>query len=709
MPRLRNGNIRTITPEADYRSRLFTSGVIRSRSGPEGWQIVDSPELLELFFKDSENYNSYKRLVEAGVDLIMAKQSNPINYPNYSVRLTSNPVIPTVYPISTTDYSEMETVNTDDPLGEEVPFEVENKILYENYSFAYILKLNAPMVKSDYIVLPLLDRDEEFRGLNLIIYAGADSTPIDIPLENFRSTFALDTELDVQGQLHSIADYLEHVLTVPYRCDRSQLDQGILKIESSDAHVFRNFVRITDGSLEKDYFRNLDLMVATTLDQSEVEFVSKIYGPRSEDIVINLKKIPFTNDYTLRVSLDNFSEAWRVEFNGGTDHFVEDVLIDSKIISAIKLKNLNRDISGDYGFLRHQDPLPYDLSDELLNPPSEVAPLFNFYLSERFFSNLLVADIIDNLSVSKNLTMRYYDAIYLIPTEIKKKIDYYVDRINQDTTIADICSWSEELNTLLRALEFTDLNIPLSTVRSLMPSSIKSRIDSELETYSLRKVWEQLEEIDLLYFMALDDGLQNLTYIQWIQRYVMSTFDTYLILNVPESLDISGNVVDFPIESDKILNFPQSMHDIDNQEVLSYIPTLIKIYDETFLGSISNYVVSNPQDIENKNEYEISDHIIELNHLITTDSKDAIEMLIIRSFIKRLNYALTDILSSDDYSMMVTRRIDACMQRSSMMDECKILEMTKVNLNTLRLKLSLSTRKYSTGTIILNFTINLKS
>jgi hypothetical protein len=189
----------------------------------------------------------------------------------------------------------------------------------------------------------------------------------------------------------------------------------------------------------------------------------------------------------------------------------------------------------------------------------------------------------------------------------------------------------------------------------------------------------------------------------------MSTFDTYLILNVPESLDISGNVVDFPIESDKILNFPQSMHDIDNQEVLSYIPTLIKIYDETFLGSISNYVVSNPQDIENKNEYEISDHIIELNHLITTDSKDAIEMLIIRSFIKRLNYTLTDILSSDDYSMMVTRRIDACMQRSSMMDECKILEMTKVNLNTLRLKLSLSTRKYSTGTIILNFTINLKS
>jgi hypothetical protein len=305
--------------------------------------------------------------------------------------------------------------------------------------------------------------------------------------------------------------------------------------------------------------------------------------------------------------------------------------------------------------------------------------------------------------------MKYYDAIYLIPTEIKKKIDYYVDRIDQDTTIADICSWDEELNTLLRALEFTDLNIPLSTVRSLMPSSIKSRIDSELETYSLRKVWEQLEEIELLYFIALDDGLQNLTYIQWIQRYVMSTFDTYLILNVPEFLDISGNVIDFSIESDKILNFPQSMPDIDNQEVLSYIPTLIKIYDETFLGSISNYVVSDPQDIENKNEYEISDHIIELNHLITTDSKDAIEMLIIRSFIKRLNYALTDILSSDDYSMMVTRRIDACMQRSSMMNECKILEMSKVNLNTLRLKLSLSTRKYSTGTIILNFTINLKS
>lgn len=626
MPRLINGKINVSSGPQQIQNRLFTAGVIRSRSGPEGWNVIQDVDKLTALYDGCENFESYKKLVEGGVDLILSKQSNPEGYPDYSIRLTSNDSLPVVYPRSDIDYDALPQLNTEEGLAD--------KLIYENYTCAYILKLDDVLVKGDYIVLPLLAN--WVKGYNLIIYT--EGTIED--LEKYRDIFKIDPDVVTtrSEQLLAIGEHLAS-LTVPYYVDYSEIDNGILKFEYIDAYIFREDTKLTNGVLTRDFDRNLDLMVATTRDEVYIDFTSKIYGPRYKDIELSLRKLPFSNDYILKVGIDDYIESWRVEFNGGSDHFIEDVLVDSILIGATKDSTPSEDLSGIYGYIRTQNPLPYDIGSELAYSP--------FHLVSPYLSEGLVSDIVGALA----------------------------------------------------SMWISDLSITLDLVKQKLPQYVDA-IDYELSTYSLRKMWESLEMQALILYMMMDDGMQDISYIKWMKTYVMGFYKAYFITTL--------DTEDAPYKSDLFLLFHQSMKDIEGNSILSFVPTLIKIYDQTFLGSIRDFIVSDPVDIENRNEYEVGDYIIELNHLISTDQKDAIEKLIVRAFTRRLDNALEDVLSVDDYQSIIQSQIISTMQLCPLMDFCNVIEIVKTGNNAIRLKLSLRVKKYSTGTIIMNITVNLK-
>lgn len=274
---------------------LFVTSVIRSKSGPEGWNIVDSLELLDLFYKDSENYVSLVKLVKSGIKLCLSKQSNPLDYPTYSLRINNSKNIPYSYPISTVIYNNRN--NTQEGLGK--------LILDEDYTLAYTLKLGSKMQSGDFLAIPLLD----IENYNTLIYYG-DTSPI--ASEYFRGSHRVEGD-DVGSQLTSISDYLK---SEGYNVS---IEGDVLKFWSDVAYQYLGFYKLSDGNLNKDDEKNHDLLVEYSMKDTLIEFKSKIFGSRANNIKISINNIPYTSDYRLDITLDNFQESYVVEFSGGSD------------------------------------------------------------------------------------------------------------------------------------------------------------------------------------------------------------------------------------------------------------------------------------------------------------------------------------------------------------------------------------------------------
>lgn len=560
MSRISNGLIKVTTEPGEMTNKLITSVVIRSKSGPEGFVFIDNEDMLKLYFEDSLNYQSYRRMVNGGVNLLMAKQSNPEGYPDYSIRLCNNKDIPIVYPISTIQSQSV---------GEYTQKDLGKLVLDENYTLAYELNLINKMEQGDYIILPLLSIESQC----MIICGSPSTTEMPFSAEYFRDVFYVNPGVDASTQLKSIKD---HLIELKYEVEQ---DGSQLIVYSNKAYPYKNYYKLSgNSSWNKSMDYNHKLLIDYTDVDKVIQFTSKIYGPRYKDIEIEIDPINYSTDFYLLVKLGEYVENFTVEFHGGTNHYVEDVLLESKLISAEMLVDDLPDgfnPGGKYKFYRDQDPL--EQSEDLMK-----------------------------------------------------------DR------------------------------------------------------------WNELEEWDVLHYILLDDGFNSQSYLKLLSQ-LKDQYDAYLftVMNTDEV-------------SDLILSYPQLMEDEDDMRVLPYTPVLPMVYDQVFLGPEEDFIVHGSYDPNTENGYQSEQYVTFNDNIISTSSKDAIEMLIIRAFTKRFSKKIEIMLGMDsNFDDTVSKCIVDCSSLVPMLDYVKVIELVRVNLHLLKIYLELKVIKYSKGTILLNFNVKL--
>lgn len=622
MARITKGEVAKNVVPKDTNRELFVTSVVRSKSGPEGWYIVDNIEILDLFYKDAINYHSLKLLVDDNVSLCLSKQSNPIDYPDYSIRLNNNRNIPVSYPISTESYESAITGQGD----------VGRLIMDENYTFSYKLTLTEPFSGGDYVVLPLLDSP----GFNTIIYQG-DLAPI--PSEHFRGSLRL-VGLNVIDQLIEIKNYLSGEFY------ESEIKGNSISIWRSDAMRYLGSYSLANGTFEKDTDLNHKLLVNYSMASAMMEFTPKIYGVRANDIIISISKVPYTTDYVLEITLDSFKESFLVEFNGGTNHYVEDVLMDSILINC---KVLNSDFSGFdpsgiYYVKRLQDELP--LYQSIIN--------WTYEESISYLTN----HVNSILSASQGLS---------------------------NMTLNDICSVYPDLSDRIRS-EANNF--------SLISSWLGNPID-HLPNINLTR---DLSRTDLMHYLVMDDGMANDHYTQWLDDNILRDIDAYLMAQRGES---------YSVNSDRVMLFSQELSD-KTGSIMSMVPSIKKIYSNDFLGIVDSILISEPEYEGNINQYINSSYHTELIYLINTLGQDMIETLLISNFSKRLSKNLDNLYGmTDNYSSIVNKCLIESKSLCPLIDSVNLMDCSVTKFNTLGIRINLKVKRYSTGIIYLNFNINI--
>lgn len=561
MSRVNSGIVKIIKNSKDPTNRLLTTGVIRSRSGPDGFVYIGSEDLLDLYFSDAINYASYKKLFDSGVDLLLSRQSS--NSPEYSLRINNNSNIPISYHISSESIPSSQTpgISTQEGLGQ--------MIFEDNYTLAYKLYLSSKMTKGQYLVIPTLSIDSQA----LIICGTPNTTQIPLSIEQFRDIYWVSDSLTLSNQITRIKSYLDDDLG--YTIVSSGTDY--INFYSLNPKIYKSYYELT-GYLIKDEDYNHKLLVDGTIDSAVIEFTSKIKGSKYINTSINIESISYSQDYLLTVSLDNYTESYLVEFKGGTNHYIEDVLLDSHLISAKMLKDdlpEGFEFEGEYKFRRNQPDLD-----------------------------------ISNLSL-------------------------------------------------------------------------------------IEDAWQDLEQWDVLQYILIDDGFRNSEYSTFLLD-LARFYNAFL-------MDSSGITIEDPL----ILSYPQILTGINDTDIISYTPVLEAIYSQNFLEPEDRYLISGDFDETYQNGYKVEDYGIFNLNIISTSGEDQIKNLIIKSYTKRLDKLLEYVLGSDNYYPLIENAVRSALAYCPMIEYAKIIEVIRLNLHTLRLKLQLQIKKYSTGIIIINFNIKL--
>lgn len=336
MSRIVNGSI-TIRRNLSYNADLVTAGVVRCRSGTKGFVRVRTLEDLELYFSDALNIESLRLLVSNQIPLELSVPT--ISNPDYSMILTPFSNLPVVYIRSDLTYTpdDINLVDiTQEGLGD--------LIIKKGYCYAY--KLTKELKSGDYISIPIEDRW-------CLIYVGALPP---ITLNNFSMILHLD-EFSWDGLMDLINDPSRSNLMRAYRTPDG------LSIHTIQPHKYDTYSNVEGFSRDEEEDHRLMACSALAADGWILKLTSEIYGPRYSEMKIKFEKINLSSDYLLSISLGNYTESFRINPSVGNLLYIGDVLLDSKLLAAELVGDVNRlpSIVGSYEFLLPQKDIPSDL------------------------------------------------------------------------------------------------------------------------------------------------------------------------------------------------------------------------------------------------------------------------------------------------------------------------------------------------------------
>lgn len=336
MSRIVNGSI-TIRRNVNYNADLVTVGVVRCRSGTKGFIRVRNLEELELYFGDAINIESLRLLVSNKIPLELSTPT--ISNPDYSMILTPFSNLPVVYTRSDLLYS-TDDINivdiTQEGLGD----------LIANKGWCYAYKLTEELESGDYISIPIEDRW-------CLIYVGELPS---ITLNNFSMILHLE-EFSWEGLMDLINDDSRSSLM------RSHLTSDGISIHTIQPHKYDIYSNVDGFGRDVDEDYRLLACSAKASDGWILKLTSKMYGPRCNDLKVKFEKINLSTDYLMTISLGDYIETFRINPSMGTNLYIGDVLMDSKLMGAELLSEDEvPSIEGSYEFILDQDDIPSDLA-----------------------------------------------------------------------------------------------------------------------------------------------------------------------------------------------------------------------------------------------------------------------------------------------------------------------------------------------------------
>lgn len=309
------------------------ASVVRSKSATQEFTLIDSIDLLDLYFADSIHYQSYLLLIKQGIRLYVTGviRDEEIDYYPISLRITSNPIIPIVFPKTGVNYEWID-LRTKEGLVD--------KIFNNECSYAYKLIFSNSLRYPSYMVIPHVTGVNGVSGSALIWFGSATDEVPPITSELYTGSYKIEYD-PAKSDLEIVESEIDQLLTV-LGIDTSDGDNpslgynvssegNIIKFHSIYYNDYLDFNELDGAVLIPDEDMNNDLLVSATVGQELLEFRSLLVGPRLTDIKVKLTYNKLTSLYNCEVSLDAYTENILFNFNLG-EYFIDNAFDDSKLL-----------------------------------------------------------------------------------------------------------------------------------------------------------------------------------------------------------------------------------------------------------------------------------------------------------------------------------------------------------------------------------------